>query len=114
MCQRNTPGTRKAEELEEVKKLAYIFLFALWLVFMSLVIVMARSRGRSEINYALGALLLSPLLVIVILAIAGKDNERIRRLAISKGTSRVCPACMELVDSRATICRFCRSALSMV
>jgi len=52
-----------------------VFLFTTWFLLMIVVILMARRRGRSEIGYGLSALFFSPLLPMLILGIAGNNDE---------------------------------------
>lgn len=84
-----------------------------WFLFMVLTILMARRRGRSEVGYGLVALLISPLLPMLILAIAGDNEAGLRAAGLRAGTLQVCTACREAVKSDATVCRFCRSRLTV-
>jgi hypothetical protein len=69
----------------------------------------ARQKGRSMSSYTLLSLLLSPLLALIILLIAGEDKEV---AAVRSGRLVHCPICGEWIQRLAVKCRFCGSDLN--
>ena len=58
-------------------------------------------------GYGLLSLLLSPLIGILVLLIAGRKPEALEHRAIEKGTMQRCPFCAEVIRREAVVCRFC-------
>lgn len=81
----------------------------LWLIFSALVGVLGSTWGRSGFLWFLIALVLSPLLGVIILLIAGRANK-----GDSKPTPKThvtCPDCAELVRKEAKVCKHCGARL---
>lgn len=86
--------------------------FGLWLLFSAVLGFMASSWGRSGFGWFLIGLILSPLLGLVILLIAGKAGVQMSaspgRQAAPGDAPRVrCEQCHELIYAQAKVCRFC-------
>lgn len=77
-----------------------------WFILALIVGVVAGSRGRGSGNWFVVALLLSPLLAIIILALLpnlkGAPNPK---------THVKCPDCAELVLKEAKVCKHCGTKL---
>ncbi len=77
----------------------------LWVVLCILVGAYASSKNRSFIGFMLLALILSPLIVFLIVALIGApDSQKANNL-------RKCPACAESIQKDASFCRFCGNKL---
>jgi hypothetical protein len=79
--------------------------FILWAVLAGAVAAWAGRRGLTAGWYLLWALLLSPLVGFIIVAVVEPNRER---QAARHGLKR-CPQCAEFVQPDAKICRFCRN-----
>lgn len=75
-----------------------------WLFFAALVGILAASWGRSGFGWFLLGCLLSPLLAIIILLIAGKYAPKEMRIP--------CPVCKEGVMPDALKCKHCGAELT--
>jgi hypothetical protein len=81
--------------------------FFFWFVCAIVVGVWAGNWGRNGFGWFLLAVLLSPLLGAIILAVAGRKQSVIDERAIEGGHQRKCPYCAELIKAEAVLCRFC-------
>lgn len=85
----------------------------IWIVGMLLTGAIADAKGRSALLWALAALIFTPLLALVVLALPSQVGANERRAA-ERGRSRehrICPECAELVRREAGTCRFCGAEL---
>lgn len=83
-------------------------LFFGWLFFAGIVGLIAASFNRSGFGYFVLSALLSPLLGIIVLLIAGKRQDT---QAPNPSTHVKCPECRELVLKDARKCKHCGCAL---
>ena len=83
-----------------------------WLIFAILVGVFAGKKGRSGIGYFFLAVILSPLIGLIILLIAGENREKAEEKKITSGDFKKCPFCAELIKSEAVVCKHCGREIS--
>lgn len=76
----------------------------LWLIFSIGVGLIASARERSFIGWTLGALIISPLIAVIILALLPRGDEPERP---TPDTHVKCPDCAELVLKEARVCKHC-------
>jgi hypothetical protein len=67
---------------------------------------LAERQGRAPEPWALGGILLGPVMLFVLLS-KGADEEGL----MERGDMKRCPACAELVRSAAVRCRYCGEVL---
>jgi len=79
----------------------------IWMAGVVLVGLWASSKGRSSGWWGLLAIVISPLLAALFLAVAGSKRERVEAAAIESGAMKKCHACAELIRAEATKCRYC-------
>ena len=79
-----------------------LLIFFTWVVFSIVVGIVAHARGRSGMGFALLALLLSPLLGIIVVALLPVR---------STAAERTCPSCAERVLAAASKCKHCGAEL---
>lgn len=77
-----------------------------WFFFSLLVGFLAGHRGRSGLNWFLLAMLLSPLIAVIALALMSNLKGQ-----PSPDTHVKCPDCRELVLAEARVCKHCGAAL---
>src|SRR4029434_10900065 len=75
-------------------------IFVAWIVFCFVAGIVAASRDRNPVGWFFLALVFSPLVAIVLLLCLGTSGL-------------TCPACRETVKQGASICKHCRSPLSI-
>ena len=81
-------------------------LILFWIAFAVVVGIWASKRGRSGVGWFFLALLISPLLAALFLAVTKNHaTEREANKAIAE--TKVCPRCAERVKNEALVCRFC-------
>lgn len=78
-----------------------------WVALSFLVAAWAGSRGRSFWGFLLLSLLLSPLVGVIGVLIAGENKPALEAQSIEDGTMRKCPACAESIRAEARKCRYC-------
>jgi hypothetical protein len=86
-------------------------IFIFWLMFSIACGIYASNRGRSGIGWFFIAMLISPLLGLIFVAVT-KDLSK-PNVAAQPGTSThvKCPACAEFVLPEASVCKHCGTAL---
>lgn len=85
----------------------WLVLVFFWLLFASLVGMIASGRGRSFLGWFLLAFLISPLLSLVLVLVLGKPATLQRSDSVIQDGGKVCPRCAESVKRAAQVCRFC-------
>lgn len=84
-----------------------------WLLFSIGVGVLAASFGRGGFLWFLLALVISPLLAVVALLIAGRKRSAIRDFSDAHPSTHVlCPDCAEPVRNEAKVCKHCGCRLT--
>lgn len=78
-------------------------IFIIWIVLSALVAHVAAKKGRSEVGYFFLSLLLSPIIGLIAILVAGDNEEGF----IKNGDLKKCPACAELVKLEAIKCKHC-------
>ena len=79
----------------------------LYLIFAAIVGVIAGSWGRSGFGWFLVSVLLSPILGLLFLLIAGKASPAARRPSLESEGRVSCEQCYEQIMPQAVVCRFC-------
>jgi hypothetical protein len=85
-----------------------------WIALSFVVGAFARSKGHSFFAGLLFALLLSPIIAGLVVAIRKPNTEELERRALGGGAVRKCPACAELVKADAVKCKHCGADLPPV
>ena len=67
-------------------------------------------KGRGGWGFLAG-MLLGPIGILLTLA-SSRNEKALRKEAIRRGKMKECPACAELVQGNANICRFCNTRLT--
>ncbi len=83
--------------------------FFFWLIFAIVVAIIAGSRGRSGFGWFLLAMVISPLLAVLLVALL--PSLKAAPDAPTPETHVKCPDCAELVLKDARKCKHCGSAL---
>jgi hypothetical protein len=78
-------------------------LLILWIVIAITASIVASRKGRSRTGWFFLCLLLTPLIILILLALPARGVQRSPAEA-----TKVCPQCAETVKAAAKICHFCR------
>ena len=74
-----------------------------WLLFSMLCGLVASSRGRSGFGYFVLAIIISPLLCIILVALMPSRHN----LTATPDTHVKCPDCREIIPRDACVCKHC-------
>jgi hypothetical protein len=86
-------------------------LFLFWLFFSVICGIVASSRGRSGFGYSLLAIMISPLLCIILVALLPNLKNSLSSSQPTPETHVKCPDCRELILRDAKKCKHCGAAL---
>lgn len=81
----------------------------IWIVIAVVVGLIAHSRGRSFIGWAIYGLLIWPVAIVHLLCI-GRTERGLERKARAEGRTR-CPYCSEHIRREARVCPYCRKEI---
>lgn len=83
--------------------------FLFWVLFAAVVAIVASSRGRSGFGWFLLAVIISPLLAIILVALlpSMKTAAAGEHETPTPDTHVKCPDCAELVRKEARVCKHC-------
>ena len=88
----------------------YLIFITIWICFCFVASTLADRYGRSGGIYFFIAAFLSPVLAIATLLAKGKDRYGVERNLVEiEQSKKICKKCYEMVDVRATKCRYCHS-----
>lgn len=85
-----------------------------WIALSFVVGAFSRSKGHSFAAGLVFALLLSPVIAGLVVAIRKPNTAELERRALGGGAVRKCPACAELVKADAIKCKHCGADLPAV
>jgi len=82
-------------------------LFTVWLILSVLIGMWNQNRGNSFLIGFILALLTSPLIGFIIVAVTKPNKQKLEQQELQSGNMKKCPACAELIKSDAKKCRYC-------
>lgn len=85
----------------------FVVLIVVWILLSVLAARIAEKKGRSGGFYFLISFFLTPVIGLLMAAIATPDRAKAEELRVKTGAERKCPFCAELVKREAIVCRFC-------
>lgn len=87
-------------------------IFIIWFILSILVGLFAGSKGRGSGNWFVVAMLLSPLIALIFVAVMPNLKEQANLNAQPNADTHVkCPDCAELVLKEAKVCKHCSCKL---
>jgi hypothetical protein len=90
--------------------MAAMEILIIWIVVAIVGAILANNKGRSGIGWFFICLLLTPLAILVLLALPTlkpPEPQQVRVIDAPEGATKTCPQCAETVKAAAKICRFC-------
>jgi hypothetical protein len=83
-----------------------------WIVLAIVGAIVASNKGRSGAGWFFICLLLTPLMILVLLALPTRKSLQPHPVRVIEASddeaTKICPQCAETVKAGARICRFCR------
>jgi hypothetical protein len=83
-----------------------------WIVLAVVGAIVASNKGRSGAGWFFICLLLTPLMILILLALPTRKSPQPQPVRVIEASAdeatKTCPQCAETVRAAAKICRFCR------